>query len=116
MAAEGLKVLSFAYKDIAVAELGDIMEQFNPESDEFRQKLESDLIYLCTFGLDDPLREGVKESIEAIKYVPDDVGEDEEESGKPSQKHVNVYMVTGDHKKTAISVAVQSGIITQAQS
>jgi len=32
------------------------MQYHDFESDDFRDQLESDLIYLCTFGLDDPLR------------------------------------------------------------
>ena len=55
------------------------------------------MIYLCTLGIEDKIREGVKESIDSIKSVPEDPADEEEESGRPSQKHVNVYMVTGDH-------------------
>jgi len=44
------------------------MQTCNMETEEFRQHLEQDLIYLCTFGLDDPLRKGVQASIAAIRY------------------------------------------------
>ena len=35
------------------------MQTCNPESEEFRHALEVDLLYLCTFGLHDPLRENI---------------------------------------------------------
>ena len=80
MAAEGLKVITYAYYEINVEDLSAIMRQFNPESDEFRETLEQEMVYVCTLGMEDPLREGVVESIEAIKTVPDvDVDEPVEE-------------------------------------
>jgi len=38
------------------------------ESAEFRRNVESDLIYLGTFGLDDPIRPNVWETVNMIKY------------------------------------------------
>jgi hypothetical protein len=56
MAACGLKVISFAFKDMPLKKLNEMMHSYSLESPEFRSEIESDLIYLCTFGLDDPLR------------------------------------------------------------
>lgn len=44
------------------------MKNLNQESEEFREEIEKDLIYLATFALDDHLREGVVKSIQNVKY------------------------------------------------
>ena len=59
--------------------LGQIMDNCDPESAEFRQNLERDFIYLCTLGVEDKIRKGAKESILSIKSVPDDPADDEDE-------------------------------------
>jgi len=59
MAALGLKVISYAFKDMPLKKLNEMMHQYSLESTEFRSEIENDLIYLCTFGLDDPLRESI---------------------------------------------------------
>jgi len=58
-----LKVVSFAYKEITMKALNELMHQHPLESAEFRQELESDLVYLTTFGLDDPLRDDIADSV-----------------------------------------------------
>jgi len=58
-----LKVVSFAYKEITMKALNELMHQHSLESAEFRQELESDLVYLTTFGLDDPLRDDIADSV-----------------------------------------------------
>jgi len=63
MAATGLKVISFAFKDMPLKKLNEMMHTYSLESDDFRQHIESDLIYLCTFGLDDPLRESIHDTV-----------------------------------------------------
>jgi magnesium-transporting ATPase (P-type) len=71
------------------------------------------LVYLCTFGLNDPLREDIQETVNFIRF-----GEKKESNdGKPvPSSTVNIKMVTGDHIETARFVAVESGIITKAES
>lgn len=61
MAEKGLKLVSFAYKEISVEEY-ELIKKLYGEGDpaEFRQQLEVDMIYLCTFGLVDPMRTGMK--------------------------------------------------------
>lgn len=107
MAATGLKVISFAFKDMPLKKLNEMMHTYSLESDEFRQSIESDLIYLCTFGLDDPLRESIHETVQSIKFG---------EGGNGTSSSVNVKMVTGDHIETAKFVAIAAGIITEADS
>lgn len=68
MASKGLKVLSYAFKDMPLKKLNEMMHTHNLESPEFRSEIEQDLIYLCTFGLDDPIRELIDETVSCIKY------------------------------------------------
>lgn len=69
MAQRGHKVLSYACREMSQDDLSYIMEQHHDlESLEFKNDICSDLTYLCTFGLDDPIRPTVQESIQLIKY------------------------------------------------
>jgi|APSaa5957512535_1039671.scaffolds.fasta_scaffold28633_3 magnesium-transporting ATPase (P-type) len=68
MAAHGLKVLSYSYKDMQLVTLNEMMHEHDIESNEFRQGIEQDLVYLCTFGIEDPLRESIHETVHVIKY------------------------------------------------
>ena len=63
MAGEGLKCLSYAFKEISTEDLQQLTTRYNVEEDEFRDELEHDLIYIGTFGMDDPLRPNIEESI-----------------------------------------------------
>ncbi len=73
-AAEGLKILGLAYKKD-----GDLKEK-------------SSFVWLGLIGLEDPVREGVKESI-----------------SKAHEAGIKVVMVTGDHTKTAEKIANNLG-------
>jgi magnesium-transporting ATPase (P-type) len=68
MAVDGLKCLSYAFKEIRIDDLDQLMSTYDLESDEFRAELENDLIYLATFGMDDPLRPKIDEAISYIRY------------------------------------------------
>ena len=59
MAAKGLKVLSYGFKEIEASSIEELMQNFDVESQEFRENLECELTYLGTFGLNDPIREGI---------------------------------------------------------
>ena len=113
MAATGLKVISYAFKEIPLAKLNEMMHQYSLESTEFRTEIESDLVYLCTFGLNDPLREDIQETVRFIKFG-DKKEKDDEGPSPPST--VNIKMVTGDHIETARFVGVESGILTKQES
>lgn len=106
MAASGLKVLSYAFKELRIGDLEALMQTYNPESEEFRNELESDLIYVCTFGLNDPLRLNVEDAIQSIKFGTQDAGKNE-----PPQ--VNIRILTGDHIETAKYVAIKTGLIME---
>jgi Ca2+-transporting ATPase len=105
MAAKGHKVISFAFKEIKLEDLNQLINSCPIESDDFRQQIECDLIYLATFGLADPLRKGVSDVIQTLKYGSSVV------SHKQSPQ-VNIRMITGDHLETAKAVALESGIVT----
>lgn len=97
MAAIGLKVISYAFKDMPLKKLNEMMHSYSLESPEFRSEIESNLIYLCTFGLDDPLRESIQETVTMIKFG--------DTTGTGSST-VNIKMVTGDHIETARYVGI----------
>mmetsp|Transcript_14890 Transcript_14890/g.25363 ORF Transcript_14890/g.25363 Transcript_14890/m.25363 type:complete len:791 (+) Transcript_14890:874-3246(+) len=106
MASEGLKVLSYAFKEIRLEDLDQLMQSYNTEGAEFREQLEADLIYLGTFAMEDQIRSNVKESIKLIKYGST------EAQGK---NQVNVRIITGDHIETAKATAIELGIITHEE-
>lgn len=70
----GLKVFSYAYKDFARAELDEQLASLQrmgipaEESEDFRAVLEQDLVYLATFGLEDPLHDDIRKAVEYIAY------------------------------------------------
>lgn len=68
MAKEGLKTLSYGYKKMPKDDLVRYQNEFNVETDDFREKLIEDMIYIGTFGLEDPLREGIEDTIRLMKY------------------------------------------------
>jgi magnesium-transporting ATPase (P-type) len=90
-----LKVISYAFKEIELKVLNELMHQFPLESEEFREVLESDLVYLATFGLLDPLRDNIVDAVQLIRYgfTISDPSE--------AENQVNVRMVSGDHLETA---------------
>ena len=63
MAQKGLKPFSYAYKQMPKDDLEDLVNKHGLESKTFRDELEENFTYLCTFGLEDPIREEVNQSI-----------------------------------------------------
>lgn len=104
-----LKVISYAFKEIEMDSFNELMRSENSESAEFREEIESDLIYLGTFGVKDELIEDIHNTVQLIRYGK--LVEDDEEV----DNQVNVRMVTGDHLETAKQVAIQAGIITESE-
>lgn len=96
----GLKPFTYAFKQIKVEDLNQLSQEYPVESPDYREELEKDLIYVCTFGLDDELRPEVPANVQHIRY-----GETEDSSVFKNNQ-VNVRMVTGDHIGTAKNVAV----------
>lgn len=68
MAKQGLRTLAYAYKDLDSDEwerLQAANNNFENESD--RYIVEQGLVFVAAFGLNDELRDGVKESIESLE-------------------------------------------------
>jgi len=69
MAEKGLKILAYAWKRISIDQLKEILERVvDMESYEFREAILCNMAYVGTFGLEDPIRDEVKESIKLIRY------------------------------------------------
>lgn len=86
MADEALRVLAFAYKDLP------------PNTENATVSLETDLVFLGLEGMIDPPRHEVRSAVR-----------------KCIRAGIKPVMITGDHKKTAIAVAKELGIM-QGQS
>ena len=87
MAADALRVLAMAYK-----ELPDDYDLSALEVD----KVEADLVYVGLIGMIDPAREEVPAAIKIAQ-----------------QAGIRSVMVTGDHKITAVAIAKQIGILNE---
>lgn len=98
--------MTYAFKQISIERLDELLKMHPQESDEFRQSLEEDMIYLGTFGLEDPIKDNVDKPIQFVRY-----GHNEDGDIKDNNQ-VNVRMVTGDHLETAKCVALRTGIIS----
>ena len=86
----GLKAISYAYKYISAH---NFVRGMDWEDAANREMLESDLTYLATLGLSDPMRENVSESIEKLNNT-----------------RTNVRILSGDHKLAVISTAITLGM------
>lgn len=73
------------------------------------------MVYVGTFGLDDPIRENVQDSIRLIKYGSSEINNIDKNT-KGLKNQVNIRMVTGDHLETALKIAVDTEIISQEES
>jgi magnesium-transporting ATPase (P-type) len=51
------------------------------------------MVYLCTFGFEDLIRENVEESLNLIRFS-------NKEADKSERAGVTIRMVSGDHKET----------------
>lgn len=97
MGAEGLIPISFASKEMPRREFDELKNSVEGgvESEEFCEALLEGISYLFSLGLENKLREQVKESISLIKY-----GVKEVDPIKKQKNTVNVRMVSGDHVET----------------
>ncbi len=87
MAAQALRNLGFAYKDLP--------ETASP----FGEEGEKDFVFVGMMGMIDPPREEVKDAIQLCKNAG-----------------IKVVMITGDHKLTAMAVARELGLIDENRS
>lgn len=81
---DAMRVVAFGYKE------------FDEDRDEIDQDAVKDLVFGGLYGIIDPPRPGIRESVEKCKKAG-----------------IRVVMVTGDHRKTALAIARESGITGQ---
>ena len=87
----GLRVLSFAYKEIknpASQQEGGVLEGVKPEG------LEKDMVFAGFTGLEDPPRPEVPEAIR-----------------KCNEAGIKIIMITGDGSRTAVAIAREIGLV-----
>jgi magnesium-transporting ATPase (P-type) len=58
--------LSYAFKFVPNAELSKVLANVDEDTLEYRNIFESQLIYLGTFGLEDPVRKDIREEINML--------------------------------------------------
>lgn len=68
MARRGLKVLAYAYKDMKIEELNSMAEKIIMEDPQFLHQLEMNLTYLGTFGLEDSVRENIRDTVSLVRF------------------------------------------------
>ena len=115
MAMRGLKPLTYATKKVLLSDVDDIKKRMQKgidldDSEEIRQQLEADLIYLGTFGLKDTIsHDQVVRPIKLLRY-----GKEDAAAASYQREYVKVRMFTGDHLDTAFAVARECGIVSDA--
>lgn len=98
-AKQGYRCLAFAHKDMSVDEFNQLKEDHNNFTSEAdRESIERDFTFTVLFGLNDPLREHI---LESVLYA--------------NKGEINVRMISGDHIETAKAVAVKAGIISSTE-
>lgn len=68
------------------------------------------MTYVCTFGLENKLRDNAKESINLIRF-----GQKNPENDPNPKSQVSVRMVSGDHIDTCRNIAGQAGIVNEKE-
>lgn len=95
MAKNGLRTFMYAYRDMHIDDFEGLKHQCNGfQTLEDREALERELNFLVLFGLKDPLRKGVPDSIRKLN------------TGK-----INIRMISGDNLHTAKATAIEAGIL-----
>jgi len=99
-----------------IDELKMLKKEFgnNIESQDFVMEIVSEMVYLATFGLEDPVRPGVKQAIQLIKYGTI-VEEKMNLDTKGVKNQVNIRLISGDHLETTLAIAIEAGIITEKE-
>jgi magnesium-transporting ATPase (P-type) len=113
----GLKVFTMAYRDMSLDELEKVNSKYNEESIEFRNEVEKSLIYLCTFGFEDKIREDTIRTISEIQMSGMKQGspvKGEAVDASKKVRGVKVRLISGDHVNTAMHVATECGILGES--
>jgi Ca2+-transporting ATPase len=105
MGKKGLRAIAFAYKDVDHAVSS-------------RSEADSDLTFTLAVFMEDPLREKIPEIIQFVKYGKSTEQmriEREEDGAEHPLPHVNVRLVSGDSKETAMVKAQEAGILEKPE-
>jgi magnesium-transporting ATPase (P-type) len=98
-AKQAYRTILLAYRDMSMAEYEQTKaDNNNFESEGDREIMEKDLTAYAIFGLQDPLRQSIKESIEQCRSAG-----------------IRTIMCTGDNIDTATAISINAGIVTQAE-
>ena len=98
-AKQALRTILMAYRVFSHEEYEQIKADNNDfKTEQDREVLEQDLTAVGIWGIQDPLRDGIKEAIIKCK-----------EAG------IQVIMCTGDNLDTAIAISKNAGIVTEEQ-
>ena len=91
------RTLLICYRDMSMDEYESTKDEHNNfEKESDKEVLECDLVAMSIFGIQDPLREGIIESIEKVRLAG-----------------ITTIMCTGDNIDTAIAISKNAGIITE---
>jgi Ca2+ transporting ATPase len=98
-AAEAYRTLLITYKDMSMDEYNQLKSDNNDFAKEAdRQCLEKNLVAVGIFGLQDPLRDGISQSIAKCRTAG-----------------ITTIMCTGDNIDTAIAISKNAGIVTEEE-
>jgi len=96
---QALRTILVCYRDIDIDTFNEHKASNNDfEKADDREVLEEDLTAVCIFGIMDPLRPGIKESIETCKKAG-----------------IRVIMCTGDNLDTAKAISRNAGILAEGE-
>ncbi len=90
----GLRVLSFAYKEVESPPSGKGLQEGQEVWDAAVLEMESDMVFAGLMGLEDPPRPEVSGAI-----------------GKCNGAGIRVIMITGDSSRTAVAIAREIGLV-----
>jgi len=98
-AMKSYRTLLVTYKDMSMAEYEELKAENNDfEKESDKECLEQGLTAVGIFGLQDPLRPGIVESIQKCRDA-----------------HITVIMCTGDNIDTAIAISKDATIVTEEE-
>jgi Ca2+ transporting ATPase len=96
-ASQAYRTILVSYRDMSMDQYRQLEEEHNNfETEADRECLEDELVALCIFGLQDPLRPTIVKSVEQCL-----------------QAGITVIMCTGDNIDTATAISINAGIITK---
>jgi P-type Ca2+ transporter type 2B len=96
---QAYRTILVAFKDMSMSDYEALKSENNDfATDEDRKVLETDLTGLGIFGLQDPLRDTIEDSIKTCRKAG-----------------ITVVMCTGDNIDTAIAISKNAGIVTEEE-